>query len=62
MMMPLAYELKRIVARHRDKFWCASGLSDMPAAPVYLFPDQELFDSDEVDEREVFFYLRPKFF
>lgn len=49
MMMPLAYELKRIVARHRDKFWCASGLSDMPAAPVYLFPDQELFDSDEVD-------------
>jgi hypothetical protein len=49
MMMPLSYELKRIVAQHRQSFWCASALEGLPAAPVYLFPDQELFDSEEVN-------------
>jgi hypothetical protein len=48
MMMPTSYELKRIVAQHRQRFWCGSALEGLPAAPVYLFPDQELFDSEEV--------------
>ncbi len=48
-MIPKAYELKRFVARHRHRFWCADALTGLPAAPVYLFPDQERFDSDEVD-------------
>ena len=49
MMMPLSYELKRIIAQHRHSFWCAAALSELPAAPVYLFPDQEVFDSEEVN-------------
>jgi hypothetical protein len=48
-MMPLSYELKRIIAQHRQRFWCAAALSELPAAPVYLFPDQERFDSEEVN-------------
>lgn len=48
-MIPRAYELKRMVAQHRQRFWCAEALADLPAAPVYLFADQEQFDSDEVD-------------
>jgi hypothetical protein len=48
-MMPLSYELKRIIAQHRQRFWCAAALSELPAAPVYLFPDQERFDSDDVE-------------
>lgn len=48
-MTPKAYELKRFVARHRHRFWCGDALAGLPAAPVYLFADQERFDSDEVD-------------
>jgi hypothetical protein len=48
-MTPKAYELKRFVARHRQRFWCADALAGLPAAPVYLFQDQERFDSDEVN-------------
>jgi hypothetical protein len=48
-MIPKSYELKRLVARHRHRFWCGDALDDLPAAAVYLFPDQERFDSDEVD-------------
>jgi hypothetical protein len=48
-MIPLAYELKRFLARHRHRFWCAHALHGVEAAPVYLFPDQEHFDSDEVE-------------
>jgi hypothetical protein len=48
-MIPSAYELKRIVAQHRRRFWCAEALDDLPAAPVYLFQDQEQFDADAID-------------
>ena len=48
-MTPLSYELKRIITQHRHRFWCAAALSELPAAPVYLFPDQERFDSEEVE-------------
>jgi hypothetical protein len=48
-MTPLSYELKRIITQYRHRFWCAAELSELPAAPVYLFPDQERFDSDEVE-------------
>ena len=48
-MTPLSYELKRIITQHRHRFWCAAELSELPAAPVYLFPDQQRFDSDEVE-------------
>src|SRR5262252_8451159 len=43
-----AYELKSIVARHQPRFWCSAALSKLPAAPVYLFSDQDQFDSDAV--------------
>lgn len=48
-MIPKSYELKRFIAQHRHRFWCAEALAGLPAAPIYLFPDQEHFDSDDVD-------------
>jgi hypothetical protein len=48
-MIPKAYELKRMIAQHRQRFWCADALADLASAPVYLFRDQERFDSDDVD-------------
>ena len=48
-MIPMAYDLKRFVAQNRHRFWGGEVLKELPAAPVYLFPDQEQFDSDEVD-------------
>jgi hypothetical protein len=48
-MIPDAYELKRIVRAHRDRFWMADLLGGFEFAPVWHFADQERFDSDEVD-------------
>ena len=48
-MIPDAYDLKRLVARHRRRFWCGEDLRGLIAAPVYHFADQEAFDSDAVD-------------
>ena len=48
-MIPDAYDLKRLVARHRRRFWCGEDLRGLIAAPVYRFTDQEAFDSDAVD-------------
>ncbi|MFN4014753.1 MAG: hypothetical protein ACK4JB_05435 [Reyranella sp.] len=47
-MTPYSYELKAIVARQQDKFWRSAALTDLPAAPVYQFLDQDQFDSDPV--------------
>jgi hypothetical protein len=48
-MIPDAYELKRIVRAHCDRFWMADLLDGFEFAPVWHFADQEQFDSDEVD-------------
>jgi hypothetical protein len=48
-MIPEAYDLKRAVARHWQRFWCGKELRGLIAAPVYHFADQERFDSDAVD-------------
>jgi hypothetical protein len=48
-MIPDAYDLKRVVARHWQRFWCGEDLRGLIAAPVYHFADQETFDSDAVD-------------
>jgi hypothetical protein len=48
-MMPMAYQLKRVMLEHRHRFWCADELAGIATAPVYLFPDQARLDSDEVD-------------
>ena len=34
-MIPKAYELKRFVARHRQRFWCADALAGLPTARVF---------------------------
>jgi hypothetical protein len=47
-MIPEAYRLKRRVAQDRSKFWCGESLGGLLAAPVYVFADQESFDSDDV--------------
>jgi hypothetical protein len=48
-MIPDAYELKRIVRAHRERFWMPDLLDGFEFAPVWRFADQERFDSDEVD-------------
>lgn len=50
MKVPWSYELKRIAPKHAQKFWCPEMLADIAQAPVYLFPNQAAFDSDEVDQ------------
>lgn len=47
-MIPYAYELKKIVAKNRQHFWCSAALTNLPTAPVYLFSDQDQFDSEAV--------------
>lgn len=48
-MIPDAYELKRIVRAHRDRFWCSDLLAATEFAPIYFFDDQAAFDGDNVD-------------
>ena len=48
-MIPDAYDLKRVVARHWRRFWCGEELRALIGAPVYHFADQEAFDADEVE-------------
>jgi hypothetical protein len=50
MKVPVAYDLKRIAARHAHKIWHSELLAGIEGAPVYVFPDQTAFDSDEVDQ------------
>lgn len=47
---PSAYELKRIVAAGRSSFWRSDILVGLAAAPIYLFPDQDDFARDDVDQ------------
>ena len=46
--IPSAYELKRLVSLNRPPFWRANFLRELSEAPIYVFPDQDAFDSDEV--------------
>jgi hypothetical protein len=46
---PAAYELKRLVAAHRPAFWKSDLIVRLPVAPIYVFPDQEAFDSEDVE-------------
>ena len=46
--IPSAYELKRLVALNRSPFWRGSLLRGLAAAPIYVFPDQDAFDGDDV--------------
>lgn len=47
--LPMAFALKRHIARQRSRFWSAQDITRIPAAPVYLFPDSTKFDDDAVD-------------
>ncbi len=49
MMVPMAYELKRSVARQRNRFRYADEIGGIVTAPIYLFPDQGQFDADNVE-------------
>lgn len=48
--VPLAYALKRHIHRYAKRFWCPVDAAGVLTAPVYLFPDQASFDSDEVQQ------------
>jgi hypothetical protein len=47
---PSAYELKRVVAARRSSFWKPELLVGLAAAPIYLFPNQDDFARDDVDQ------------
>jgi len=47
---PSAYELKRIVAVGRPSFWKSDLLVGLSAAPIYLFPNQDDFARDDVEQ------------
>jgi hypothetical protein len=63
-MMPAAYDLKQIIARTGGRpFWRGDRLSrGLSGAHVYLFPDQEKFDADEIEAAGECFntQLRPR--
>lgn len=46
--IPLAYGLKEHMLRCAGRSWCTPTFPRMLAAPVYLFPDSERFDSDDL--------------
>lgn len=48
-MIPAAYSLKKTMARHAGKFWRAERIEGLITAPVYVFPDQERFDADDIE-------------
>jgi hypothetical protein len=58
-MMPMAYELKRVLREDRRRRWCADELAGIATAPVYVFPDQARFDADEVDAMARVLHLGP---
>ena len=47
---PASYELKRLVAARRLSFWKSDIIADLPTASIYVFPDQQAFDGDDVDQ------------
>ncbi|GEM_PF-531244 len=47
--IPRAYTLKRHIARYKHRFWCPIDVAGALAAPIYLFPDQDRFDGDDVE-------------
>ena len=47
---PSAYELKRVVAVGQRSLWKSELLVGLPAAPIYLFPNQDDFARDDVEQ------------
>lgn len=50
MKVPVAYELKRIVAAHAHRFWHGEMFAGVQSAPAYVFEDQAAFDADDVEQ------------
>lgn len=46
---PFAFELKRQLLLYSHRLWWPIDATDAASAPIYVFPDQERFDSDEVE-------------
>lgn len=47
---PASFELKRLVAARRQAFWKSDIIADLPSASIYVFPDQQAFDGDDVGQ------------
>ena len=50
MLFRSAYKLKRIAPRVEGLFWRGDRIKGLAAAPVYLFPDEDRFNSDEIEK------------
>lgn len=47
---PLAFALKRHILQHAHRFWCEIEPAAAASAPIYVFPDQERFDDEEIEQ------------
>ncbi|MCZ8148374.1 MAG: hypothetical protein O9325_11075 [Roseomonas sp.] len=47
---PLAFSLKRHILQHEKRIWCPIVASDVAAAPIYVFPDQDRFNGDDIEQ------------
>ncbi|WP_373504654.1 hypothetical protein [Aestuariivirga sp.] len=50
MKVPAAYELKALYHARRSSFDELGEIRGLVSAPVYVFPDQDVFDSDKITE------------
>ncbi|MGF1660558.1 MAG: hypothetical protein ACFCUS_14135 [Rubrimonas sp.] len=48
-MIPAVYSLLRRLAQYRARCWRSGDLDGILSAPIYVFADQEAFDSDAVE-------------
>lgn len=46
---PLAFSLKRHILVHAHRLWCEIDARHVATAPIYVFPDADRFDADDVE-------------
>jgi hypothetical protein len=47
---PLAFSLKRHILQHEKRLWCPVVAQAVAAAPIYVFPDQDRFNGDDIEQ------------
>lgn len=50
---PFAYSLKRHILQHAHRFWCEVDAKHVATAPIYVFPDADRFNADDVEQLAV---------
>jgi len=50
---PFGFSLKRHILQHERRFWRTIIAHDAAAAPIYIFPDQERFNADDIEQHAI---------